>query len=204
MNTIAMDEIMELIKEEMIKAARRAYDIGLQTGNGGNLSCRIPGTEKIIIKGSGLSFGECSPENFVLVTLQGEVIGDSGKPSRELLTHLAIYQARPDIHGIFHTHSPWAIAYADQSREIPLVTGHSKAKLGPIPVVRDEDQATGDFAEAVTELLLKNLQLKAFVQSGHGIFGLGRDISEAEHNAELVEETAQIAFLMSLKKGIDR
>ncbi len=195
---------MDFIRQEMIKAAQRAYDIGLQTGNGGNLSCRIPGTDKIIIKGSGLSFGECRPENFVLVNLQGEILDNSGKPSRELLTHLGIYQARPDINGIFHTHSPWSIAYADQSREIPLVTGHSKAKLGPIPVVRDEDQATGDFAKAVTNLLLKNPKLGAFVQSGHGIFGLGKDIIEAEHNAELVEETAQIAFLISLKKEMNR
>jgi len=189
------------IKDEMIKAASRAYHIGLQTGNGGNLSCRVPGTDTIIIKGSGLSFGECRHDNFVMVNIQGEVIGDSGKPSRELFTHLAIYQTRPDIHGIFHAHSPWSIAYADDSHKIPLVTGHSKSKLGPVPVIRDEDQATGDFAETVKNLLTGKPDLGAFVQSGHGIFGLGKDITHAEHNAELVEETAQIALLISLKKG---
>jgi L-fuculose-phosphate aldolase/L-ribulose-5-phosphate 4-epimerase len=189
------------IKEDMIKAALRAYQIGLQTGNGGNLSCRIPGTDTVIIKGSGLSFGECSRDNFVMVTMQGKVIDETGKPSRELLTHLCIYRLRPDIHGIFHTHSPWSIAYADDSHDIPLVTGHAKAKLGPIPVIRDEDHATRDFVAAVKNLLTEKPQLGAFVQSGHGIFGLGKDISHAEHNAELVEETAQIALLMSLRKG---
>ena len=191
-----MTDIVHTIKKEMIKAASRAYQIGLQTGNGGNLSCRIPGTDTIIIKGSGLSFGECSHDNFVMVNIQGELIDETGKPSRELLTHLSIYQARSDIHGIFHTHSPWSIAYADDSREIPLLTGHSKSKLGPIPVIRDEDQATGDFAEMVKNLLTEKPELRAFVQSGHGIFGLGKDITHAEHNAELVEETAQIAFLI--------
>ena len=64
-------------------------------------------------------------------------------------------------------------------------------------MIRDEDQATGDFAEMVKNLLTEKPELRAFVQSGHGIFGLGKDITHAEHNAELVEETAQIAFLIS-------
>ena len=184
----------------MIKAALRAYQLGLQTGNGGNLSCRVPASDTIIIKGSGLSFGECTQDNFVLVTIDGEVIGGAGKPSRELLTHLCIYRLRPDIHGIFHTHSPWSIACADYSREIPLITGHAKAKLGPVPVLRSEDQATADFARAVEKLLTEKPKLRAFVQSGHGIFGLGEDITQAEHNVELVEETSQIAFLIGLRK----
>jgi len=196
-----MTSDISTIKEDMIKTALRAYQIGLQTGNGGNLSCRVPGTDTIIIKGSGLSFGECSRDNFVMVNLEGKVIDDTGKPSRELLTHLCIYKLRPDIHGIFHTHSPWSIAYANDSHEIPLVTGHAKAKLGPIPVIRDEDHATIDFVAAVKNLLTDKPLLGAFVQSGHGIFGLGKDIIRAEHNAELVEETAQIALLMSLRKG---
>lgn len=189
------------IKDEMIKVALRAYQIGLQTGNGGNLSCRVPGTDTVIIKGSGFSFGECSRDNFVMVTMEGKVIDETGKPSRELLTHLCIYRLRPDVHGIFHSHSPWSIAYADDSREIPLITEHAKAKLGPIPVIRVEYHAIRDFVAAVKNLLTEKPQLGAFVQSGHGIFGLGKDISHAEHNAELVEETAKIALLMSLRKG---
>ena len=195
-----MTSEINTIKEEMIKAAFRAYQLGLQTGNGGNLSCRVPASDTIIIKGSGLSFGECTQDNFVLVTIDGEVMGGSGKPSRELLTHLCIYRLRPDIHGIFHTHSPWSIACADYSREIPLITGHAKAKLGPVPVLRSEDQATADFARAVEKLLTEKPKLRAFVQSGHGIFGLGEDITQAEHNVELVEETSQIAFLIGLRK----
>jgi L-fuculose-phosphate aldolase/L-ribulose-5-phosphate 4-epimerase len=189
-------------KEELIKAARRAYEIGLQTGNGGNLSCRVPGTDTVLIKGSGVSFGECTQENVVMVNLQGEVIGEGGKPSRELLTHLCIYELRKDITAIFHSHSPWSIAYAEDAREIPLMTGHSKAKLGPIPVIVEDSQATKDFTDDVRELLKENPGLGAFVQRGHGIFSLGSAITQAEHNAELVEETAQIAFLIELKKGI--
>lgn len=197
-----MTEEITICKEELIKAARRAYQIGLQTGNGGNLSCRVPETDTILIKGSGVSFGECTEDNVVMVNLQGKIIGEGGKPSRELLTHLCIYKLRPDIGAIFHSHSPWSIAYAEDSREIPLVTGHSEAKLGSIPVIFESGQATMDFTEAVKDLLTDNPGLGAFVQKGHGIFSLGRDITQAEHNAELVEETAHIAFLIHLKKMI--
>ena len=190
-----------MFKEQLIKAARRAYQIGLQKGNGGNLSCRIPGTETVLIKASGVSFGECTLENLVLVDFQGEVSGEAGKPSRELSTHLCIYKMRPDIQAIFHSHSPWSIAYAEDSLEIPLLTGHSNAKLGPIPVIIENGQAANDFTNDVKCLLTGNPGLKAFVQKGHGIFSLGTDIIQAEHNAELVEETAQIAFLTGLKKA---
>ena len=191
-------------KHALIKAAGRAYQIGLQTGNGGNLSCRIPGTETLLIKGSGVSFGECTEDNIVMVNLQGEVVGEGGKPSRELITHLCIYTLRPDIHAIFHSHSPWAIAYAEDSHQIPLLTGHSKSKLGPIPIIIEDNQASKDFTDDVKDLLKTNPGLKAFVQKGHGIFSLGTDIIQAEHNAELVEETAQIALLIQLKKAIGR
>ena len=190
-----------MFKEQLIKAARRAYHIGLQTGNGGNLSCRVPETDTVLIKPSGVSFGECTLDNIVMVDLQGKVIGEAGKPSRELLTHLCIYKKRPDVHAIFHSHSPWSIAYAEDALEIPLRTGHAKAKLGPIPVIIEDSQASKDFTADVEDLLTEIPDLKAFVQKGHGIFSLGTDIIQAEHNAELVEETAQIAFLIDMKKA---
>lgn len=199
-----MSDDITRIKEEMIKAASRAYQIGLQTGNGGNLSARVPGTDTVIIKGSGFSFGECTQDNFVLVDINGEVLSEGGKPSRELLTHLAVYRNRSDIHGIFHTHSPWSIAYADDADEIPLLTDHSRSKLGPIPVIRMEGHGTQVFAEAVDKLMKEQPELGAFVQTWHGIFGLGKNIILAEHNAELIEETSQIAMLVSLRRALGK
>lgn len=196
-----MTDDIQRIKRDMIASALRAYTIGLQTGNGGNLSARLPGTEKIIIKGSGYSFGECDFDNFVTVDMSGDVIEGEGKPSRELLSHLAIYRMRPDVHGIFHAHAPWSIAYVEDASEIPLITGHSRAKIGPIPVIRIEAQGTEAVAETIEALLKGRPKLKAFIQAKHGIFSLDRNIIQAEHNAELVEETAQIALLVSLRRG---
>ena len=193
-------DLVDQVKQELIQCARRAYEIGLQTGNGGNLSSRIPGTDRVVIKGSGQSFGECTLENLVTVSLQGQLIDGAGPPSRELMTHLAIYNARPDVMGIFHCHAPWSIACAEFAADIPCVSLHAEAKIGHIPVLRVAGHADRAVAEAVQALLAKHPGLKAFVQARHGIFSLAGSVRLAEHNAELVEETAKIAWLVALRK----
>jgi L-ribulose-5-phosphate 4-epimerase len=185
------------VKTDIVACAKRAYDIGLQTGNGGNLSSRIAGTDHIIIKPSGYSFGECTTENLITVNLAGEKVEGEGAPSRELTTHLAIYNARPDVLGIFHCHSPWAIACAEFDSEIPCLSLHAVAKIGSIPVLKVEGHADNSVKEAVEDLLSQAPDLKAFVQARHGIFGLAGSIALAEHTAELVEETARIAWLIA-------
>jgi L-ribulose-5-phosphate 4-epimerase len=182
--------------KQVVQAARRAYMIGLQTGNGGNLSARVPGVEVVVIKPSGASFGECSLDNLVAVDFKGGVIYGSGKPSRELWTHLQIYRLRNDIYGILHCHSPWAIASAELFTELPLHTYHARDKIGRIPVLNVEGHSDAEVAEAVKILLNKNPEIKAFVQRKHGIFSMAESIILAEHQAELVEETAQIAWLV--------
>ena len=195
-----MDEDVERIKTELLTCARRAYLIGLQTGNGGNLSARVPKTNRVIIKGSGTSFGECTENNLVTVNMKGEVVEGQGKPSREIRTHLAVYRLRPDVHGIFHCHSPWAVAYAEDIDEIRPLTLHGQSKIGTIPVLKVSAHADEGVVRAVESLLEEHPNLMAFVQARHGIFSLAKNITLAEHNAELVEETAQIGWLVALKK----
>jgi L-ribulose-5-phosphate 4-epimerase len=196
-----MTDPIEQVKKELLACARRAYAIGLQTGNGGNLSARPPGTQQVVIKGSGTSFGECTMDNLVTVNLDGDMIAGPGKPSREIKTHLAIYRLRPDVNGIFHSHSPWAIAYAEDADEIQPLALHARSKLGLIPVLKVDGHADEAVEKAVEALLKTHAGLKAFVQAKHGIFSLAQTITLAEHHAELVEETAQIGWLVALKKA---
>lgn len=196
-----MTDPIKLLKNELLACARRAYAIGLQTGNGGNLSARLAGTDRVVIKSSGTSFGECTIDNLVTVNLDGEMITGRGKPSREIKTHLAIYRLRPDVHGIFHSHSPWTIAYAEDAEEIQPLALHARSKLGVIPVLKIDGHADEAVERAVESLLKSQPDLKAFVQAKHGIFGLAPTITLAEHHAELVEETAQIGWLVELKKA---
>lgn len=202
-------EDLESLKRAFVQAARRAYTIGLQTGNGGNLSARLPGRDLVLIKPNGLSFGECSEANLVGTTLEGEVVLGEGTPSRELRTHLAVYRLRDDVNGIVHCHCPWAIACAaalgapgapgapGAFGTLPLHTYHAELKLGPVPVLTVEGHADETVAREVQRLMREQPGVKAFLQARHGIFALGASVIEAEHTAELVQETAQIAWLLA-------
>jgi ribulose-5-phosphate 4-epimerase/fuculose-1-phosphate aldolase len=77
-----MPDPIEQVKKELLACTRRAYTIGLQTGNVGNLSACVAGTDKVVIKGSGHFFGECTLDNLVTVNLDGEIIEGPGKRKR--------------------------------------------------------------------------------------------------------------------------
>ncbi len=191
-----------LLKNLMIRASRRAYAAKIQSGDGGNLSLRIPGHDGILIKASGCSFGDMGHEQIVEVDFDGRVQSDSSsKPSRELGTHLAIYKARPDVDAIFHSHSPWATAASQVFEAWPAVSLPLDLKIGEVPVVDAGDgHADSDAIAAIQSLLAEpgKKNLRAFVQRRHGIFCMANTIIKAEHDAELVEEAAQIAMLVRL------
>jgi len=187
----------DAIVAQVTRVARLAYAQRLQTGNGGNLSARLADGERIVIKASGVSFADCEAGGLVTVSLDGRKLAGEGQPSREIDTHLAIYRARPDVGGIFHCHSPWAVAAAVSGGELPLHTFHARSKLGRIPVLSLGSEASAEVATAVEALVREAPEVKAFVQSQHGIFSLAESVPTAFYQAELVEETAKIAWLLS-------
>ena len=79
------------IEKDLIEAAARAYRRGIQTGNGGNLSARIPGKDLMVVKPSGISFIDCNESNLVVTDFDGKVVAGSGKASREALLHGVLY-----------------------------------------------------------------------------------------------------------------
>jgi len=194
--------VEKVLLENLALAAHRAYSRGIQTGSGGNLSSRV-GDNLMLVKSSGGSFADCDAtgNGFVLTDLDGEVQkGFPGKPTREVFLHGLMYKLRPDVSGIIHSHSPWAITWSFTKKELPMITQHLKLKFkSPIPVIDiDSPMVRPEDEEPITELFRKTPRLPAFILVGHGVVALGKDALEAEHNAELVEETAQIAVLHAL------
>jgi L-ribulose-5-phosphate 4-epimerase len=190
----------ESLKSDMRKAARRAYDIRLQSGEGGNLSVRVPGQNLMLIKASGCSFGDMEEENIVLIDFDGNIVLGEKKPSREYMTHAAIYRRREDVQAIFHSHSPWCTAVAEHFDVIPDTSLPLGMKIGKVPVLNmGENQADKVVADSVGNFLKENLDVSCFIQKGHGLFAFAGNIIKAEHNAELLEEGAQIGLLGRLK-----
>jgi len=188
------------IAENLVIASKRAYNRGIQTGSGGNVSARILGTESMLVKASGGSLGDCTPAGFLITDFDGKVIEGQGKPTREVLLHGYLYKLRPDINAVVHVHSPYAIGWSSSKKDLPLVTWHSKLKHPSdyptldvhAAMVRPED------FPLVEEMFKKTPTISAFLLANHGVVAMGKDPLTAEHTAELVEETAQIAILDKL------
>jgi L-ribulose-5-phosphate 4-epimerase len=192
------------VAKDLIEAAARAYRRGIQTGSGGNLSARIPDQDLMVVKPSGISFIDCNEKNLVVTDFDGKVVAGSGKPSREALLHGVLYRHVPTIGGVVHCHSPWATSWSFSKQDLPLVTHHARMKFGvPIatldvdaPVVPPEEMPR------VIGLFEKHPTLPAFLLVAHGIVAVGKNVLDAENVAEMVEETAQIAWLREIGKKV--
>lgn len=178
-------------------AARRAFESGLQTNIGGNLSVRLPAMDAILVKPSGVGFAECDAGALVVVNGAGEVVEGRRKPSQDTAVHLAVYRARPDIDAIMHVHSPYATGWASAGRPVPLLTFQAREKMGRLPLV---PTAPGGGQQTERELVavFEDPAVFAATLENHGTFCAGGGIARALHLAELVEETAHIAFVSQL------
>jgi L-ribulose-5-phosphate 4-epimerase len=198
-------EQIERLTNDLIVAGKRAYKRGIQTGSGGNVSVRIPGeNNRMLIKASGSSFEDSAPEGFVVTDFDGALISGNGKPSREALLHGYLYSLDPKIGAVVHVHAPYAIIWANKHGFLPLITWHSQLKIPadipvldiPAPMVRKED------FPLVKALFEKTPAIPAFILRDHGIVAFAGDALNAEHTAELIEETAQIAFFELLQEKL--
>ncbi|MCY4463177.1 MAG: class II aldolase/adducin family protein [Albidovulum sp.] len=183
-------------KLALIGTAKRSFDLRLQTNAGGNLSVRLACRDAIAIKPSGIGFNECTVDNLMIADLNGEILAGSGKPSKDLDFHAGIYRARPDVGAIVHVHSPWATGWASAGLEIPCITVQSIEKVGRVPLVplgpNGGPQRSEDIVPAI-----EDRSVRAATLASHGTIGLGKTLVDAQYVVELLEETAQIAFVRS-------
>jgi L-fuculose-phosphate aldolase/L-ribulose-5-phosphate 4-epimerase len=179
---------------ELIAAARRCFDLRLQTNAGGNLSIRLASGDAILIKPSGIGFAETTPENLQIVHLDGRLEPSPYKPSKDLDFHLDLYRIRPDIRAIVHCHSPWATGYASAGREIPCLTVQTIEKIGRMPLIPLSPNG-GPQTEIEISPYFRDPNIRAAVLANHGTIGVGKTMMEAQYLAEIIEETAHIAFV---------
>jgi len=180
--------------DALIAMARRCFDLRLQTNAGGNLSVRLGTGDAIVIKPSGVGFAECTRENLQIVLLDGTILPSDHKPSKDLDFHLDLYRIRPDINAVVHCHSPWATGYASAGLEIPCLTVQTIEKIGRMPLIPLSDKG-GPQTEVEISPVFRDPQVRAAVLANHGTIGVGATLMAAQYLAEIIEETAHIAFV---------
>ena len=188
---------VDSLRLELSDYARRSFDRGLVYGTGGNLSVRVPGTDTVLITPTGLSLGDAKPEEHILVNLEGEIVQSplGLKPSEETSFHLSAYRIRPDVQALAHLHPPYATAYSNKRTSLPLVTVSARATLKHVPTVECALPGSAELCDLVTDGLNSFPEARAILMKDHGILTLAIDLKTAYYLADLVEETAKIAFI---------
>ena len=202
MTAIPMQDLV-FLRAEISKYSNRAYDRGLVRGTGGNLSIRTPTDEMVLVTPTDISLGEVRPEENILVNLGGEIIESplGLMPSKETSFHLRVYRMRDDVRAVVHLHPPYATAYAAKAKPLPMVTVSARAKLQQVPNVGCAPPGSDELCELVAKGIEGFPDARAFLMKEHGILALGEDLRTAYNLAELVEETAQIAFIEGNIRG---
>ena len=188
----------EELRKALVVASHRAYYRGIQTNNGGNVSARIPGTEHMLIKASKTSFIDGTEKDFVIADLAGDLVEGTRPPSREATLHGFIYRALPEVNAVVHTHSVHAIAWASLGGDVlARLTHHARLKIdGEVPIFRVKTASVqAEDLPMIGAAFAQGKGRNAFILEAHGIVAMGKDPIAAEHMAELIEETVQIAIL---------
>jgi L-ribulose-5-phosphate 4-epimerase len=194
----AKDIVMRL-RDELADFSKRAFQRGLVGGTGGNMSVRIPGTDRVLITPTGISLGDVEADINLLVDLDGVIIENppGQRPSKETAFHLLTYRLRPDAGAVAHVHPPYATAYSTREKPLPLITVSSRAVLGEVPCIECAVPGTPELCGYVRKGLEQNPTVKAILMKEHGILTIGPDLMTAYYLADLVEDTAKVAFIAS-------
>lgn len=181
------------LREEIVTTARRAYDSGLMAGTSGNLSRLEPRNGCMAITPSGLDYAVMTPEDIVILKLDGTVIDGARRPSSEWRMHAELYRHLPEVRAIVHTHSPNATAYAVLRREIPCVLVEMLLFLkGSVEVA---DYAAQGSAAVGTNCLPILSRKPACLLANHGVVTTGTTLEQAYLNSVYVEDAANIVRL---------
>jgi L-fuculose-phosphate aldolase len=189
---------------ELIRYSRLAYDRGLATGSGGNLSVRMPGSAVFLVTASGVALRDVDRGNIVAVDAQGRILeGPAGlKPSKEIGFHLELFRTRPAVNAVIHVHPAHAIVLAARGLKIPLVTISAKLKLRQGPVVADAPPGSRELCDLVARAAEEsNPEVSVLLMARHGLVAFDASLCAAFDDAELASETAKVALMMEEAGG---
>ncbi|MGQ9553783.1 MAG: L-ribulose-5-phosphate 4-epimerase [Anaerolineae bacterium] len=184
-----LDKLRQLVCEMNLMLPKA----GLVTWTSGNVSGRDYASNLVAIKPSGVRYEHLTPEDIVIVDLEGNVVEGRLKPSVDTATHLYVYRQRPDVGGMVHTHSPYATAFAAVGKTItPCLTAICDEFGGEIPL--------GAYApiggEEIGREIVRSIGASsAILMRNHGVFTIGKDAEAATKAAVMVEDAARTLWL---------
>ena len=195
--------MLEELKKRVYEANMLLPKYGLVTFTWGNVSEIDEESGIFAIKPSGVEYDKLTPDDMVLMDLSGNKVEGRYNPSSDTATHLELYKAYPEIGGIVHKHSPFAVASAQAGRDIKAYgTTHADYFYGPVPCARnltteeieeDYETTTGPIiVETFKQRGINPMYVPAVVCRNHGPFTWGKDAAQAVYHSVVLEEVAKM------------
>ena len=196
--------MLEALKKEVYEANMELVKRGLVIYTWGNVSGIDRESGLVVIKPSGVEYDVMTPDDMVVVDMDGKVVEGKYKPSSDTATHLVLYKQYSEIGGVVHTHSKWAVTFAQAGMDIPAFgTTHADYFYGDVPCTRD---LTAQEIYEAYELNTGNvivetvgdtdaLAIPGIVVKNHGPFAWGKTAKGAVYNAVVLEAVAELSLI---------
>ncbi len=170
---------------------------GLVAWTSGNLSARVPDTDLMVIKPSGVAYAELTAEAMVICDLTGSKVSGAFSPSSDTASHAYIYRKMPQVGGVVHTHSRYATAWAARGEPVPcVITAMADEFGGEIPVGPFAPIGGEEIGRAVVATLSGHRSPAVLLRS-HGVFAVGATPADAVKAAVMCEDAACTVHLAS-------
>ena len=198
--------MLENIKKEVYEANMKLVEYGLVLFTWGNVSQIDRESGLVVIKPSGVPYEKMTPDDMVVMNLSGERVEGALNPSSDTPTHLELYRRFPDIGGVAHTHSTFAVSFAQAACGIPpFGTTHADFAFGEIPCTRDltKEEIEGEYELNTGKVIAECFEkggidynaVPAVLVHSHGPFTWGKSGLKAAENSAILEEVAKMAYL---------
>jgi L-ribulose-5-phosphate 4-epimerase len=183
------------LREQVSALHAELVRYGLVVWTAGNVSGRVPGHDLMVIKPSGVSYDELTPESMIVCDLDGVVVEGDLSPSSDTAAHAYVYRHMPEVGGVVHTHSAYACAWAARGEPVPCVLTAmadefgGEIPVGPFALIGDDSIGRG-----IVETLSGH-RSAAVIMRSHGVFTIGRDARAAVKAAVMCEDAARSVHL---------
>jgi L-ribulose-5-phosphate 4-epimerase len=195
---------IDRLRREVCRLHAELVRWGLVTWTSGNVSARVPGADLLVIKPSGVSYDELTPETMVVTDFEATLVDGRHSPSSDTAAHAYVYAHLPHVGGVVHTHSPYATAWAARGEPVPCaITAMADEFGGDIPVGPFALIGDDSIGRGIVETL-RDHRSPAVLMRQHGPFTIGRSARAAVKAAVMCEDVARTMHLARQLGPVER